>query len=156
MDRAMVYTETENDRNVYFIANVPFEIIPEGFIMALKDVDFVPMEYYANCKSYNESEYYWNIMGLTKSGIPVVFVWGVFDKLEKMICINRISIHPKWQSCNKDLMVKVVKTINEYARDVGANFVFTITKKADAHLRKLKEIMRKSDCTVLEIIEGVY
>lgn len=156
MDRALVYTETEDDGNVYFISNIPFELIPEGFIIALRDRDFVEMEYYANCKFYNESEVYWNLLGLTKKGKPVVFVWGMFDRLEKILCISRISIHPLWQSCNSEFLRLVVKNIIDYSSKVGANSIIIISNKPKPLLRKLKGLFKLSDSVVLESVEGVH
>ena len=155
MGGALVHTETKNNGIVNFISNVPFEIIPKGFILSLRNKDFSELEYYANCKSYNESEYHWNLLGLTPEGLPIVFVWGMFDKLEKVLCVTRLSIHPKWQSVSNEFLKKVIQAINTHGINIGAKHIITMTNTPNIYLRKLKGIIKQSDSVVLEVIEGV-
>jgi len=155
MDRAMVYSEKKDDGIIYFISNIPFDIIPKGFILALRNRNFSELEFYAHCKDYSNSEFYWNILGLTENATPISIVWGMYDKLEKILCITRVSIHPLYQSCKRDLLKKMMKEVIDYSRKVGANDVIIITKNPNPYLRKLKNIIKKSDSCILELIEGV-
>jgi len=151
----MAYNKRKNYNDVHFIVNFPFELIPEGFIAALREKDYSAFEYYANCELYNNNDNYWNIVGLTQIGQPVCVVWGTFDRLEKIMIAMRVSIHPHWQSLDGELLKMIVKMIDVHGYNIGANKVIFLTTNGKAYIRKLKELIKPTKCEVLEIIRGI-
>jgi hypothetical protein len=143
--------ESTKYSDLIYVRNAPFECVPEGFILALKDKDYTYKDYLQACKLYNTLSCYWNILGYKDSKLMVVS-WGTWDPLERHFRVLRSSSYPTSWKVGGEIMRNLLYQIRLYASELQAARCYWESNQWRVWLRKLEGIVRLVDTRVIEVI----
>jgi hypothetical protein len=115
--------ESTKYSDLIYVRNAPFECVPEGFILALKDKDYTYKDYLQACKLYNTLSCYWNILGYKDSKLMVVS-WGTWDPLERHFRVLRSSSYPTSWKVGGEIMRNLLYQIRLYASELQAAWIW--------------------------------
>jgi hypothetical protein len=154
MDNAFLYSKrTEQLGGVTgaWIANVPFDQIPEGFIRQMKPRSFTYEEFIEIAPLLDSLPTYWNLVFVNELMKIQLVLWGSLKPLEKMIEVERISIHPILFKVGGEVMLQILDKLRGFAKAMDYKRVYWTTKKWRAFLRKLPGDVYTNDTMAVEV-----
>lgn len=157
MDRALVHTEIESassSNRMRWEFNIPFELIPEGFIAQLDECPFTYEEYLDHSQLMNELPSYWNIALIEQeTSLIKGFFWGVLDPLEKTILILHATKHPELFDIRGEFLEDGITVLKRFAQRLGIHRIFWVTRKWKAFQRKLDGVISVNEkARIVEVL----
>lgn len=158
MDRTLVHPPPEVEDLNYVLDplgkwffNIPFSAVPEGFVKQLTNCPYTYPQYKKLCPTLDELQTYWNLALIDSEDNMLVFLWGTYEPLEKIMQVLRCSIHPSQFKFKGELLLRVVDLLKQLALALNLDKVVWITNHWEAFLRKLPGVVKLSDAKVMEV-----
>lgn len=152
MDRALVHSEKEKqDLDIELVFNIPFAVVAKPYIEQLRSRDFDYDEYLKYASTMDKLPNVWNIAAVDKSdGKLLMFIWGNFDMLEKIMQVVRITAHPSTFGI-RNLNAWMFDVVKRFGQQMGMYRIIFITDKYRAWLKKLDgEVYINENARILE------
>lgn len=156
MDRAMVHPATAercDTDELRYVYNLPFELVPEGFVQQLHPRTFSYEEYLEMCPVMNSLRTYWNLVWIDSEGRGVAVMWGTYDLLEKTMHIVRVSVHPQLFTYKGKFLHQLYTTVLKVADENHMQRIYFISDKWRGLTKKLmSKTFKVLDAKVVEVI----
>lgn len=150
MDRALVYSQGEIEElnnELRWVHNIPFSSVPRELVEQLKERPYSYEEYLERCNSLSN---YWNF-ALVKGSDVLVFCWGFFDPLERLMHVVRLSIRPQLFRIDGKFLHFINNKLKEVGKSMGARKIYWITDKWKVFLRKLPNELTTANARIVEV-----
>jgi len=131
--------------------NIPFEIVPEGFIEQLFGHPFTYEEYLNHCPWFNLLPNIWNIGLIDKDSQIIAFQYGHWDPLAKHMELTRLTIQPKMFRISGEFLLDCLLAGKELAKLLDVEKIYWITCQWKSILRKLDGYVKLVDTRVMEV-----
>jgi len=138
--------------------NLPFTMVPRGFIEQIFGHPFTYEEYLEMCPSLNRLPNIWNLALLTHKLQVIAFQYGHWDPLANLMEVVRFTIHPKMFRVDGNFIRDCMIAGKLLAKQLEVKKLYWITCKWRSIERKLPNEVRVMDTRVMEVIwdENLY
>jgi len=136
-----------------WIANFPFEGIPEVLIKQIQEEPTPPYDRYLGLSKWlNENPSIWNICLVTEDKRIIAFQYGNYDPLVQHLELIRLSIWHKLFRISPEFLKECMEAGKKLMVIMGAKKIFWISCHWKAILRKLPNDVKVMDNRVMEVL----